>query len=301
MYYRAQKTYDAINAAIEADSGNSFRQWEGIILPHITDAYRVDDMPFRHHLGASTIGSKCGRAIWYSFHWTTRPAFSGRMLRLFNRGHLEEGRFIAMLQMINVQVFQQDANGKQFRISDCAGHYGGSGDGVGLGIPDLNAGQYALLEFKTHGDKSFVSLTAKGVKESKPEHYVQMNQYMGKMGYGCALYGAVNKNTDELHLELVAFDKPNYEQHLDRAHKIVWMKTPPTKINESPGWFECRFCDHRDVCHMDAAPDRNCRTCGYSEPIDDGVNGGSWHCSKHNAIIPKNSQHLGCDFYQRGY
>jgi hypothetical protein len=301
LYYRAQKTYDAINAAIEADQGNAFRMWSGRILPHIGDAYRSDNSPFRSHMGASQIGSKCGRAIWYGFHWATRPHFSGRLLRLFNRGHLEEGRFIAMLQMIGAQVYQQDENGKQFRISDCAGHYGGSGDGIAVGIPDLQPDQRCLLEFKTHNDKSFVSLQAKGVKEAKPEHYVQMQQYMGKMGLACALYGAVNKNTDELHLELVLYDSANQEEFLQRAHKIVWMTEPPKKVNESPGWFECKWCDHRPVCHLDAAPDRNCRTCGYSSPIDDGKDGGSWFCKQHNAIIPKEVQDQGCIAYVRGF
>ena len=45
---------------------------------------------FRSHLGASVIGNKCKRAIWFNFRWVKKPEFSGRQLRLFNRGHKEE-------------------------------------------------------------------------------------------------------------------------------------------------------------------------------------------------------------------
>src|SRR3954464_3219259 len=113
----AIKTMVAINTAIERDQGAMFRVWEGKVMPHLDDAYRGEDDGFRGHLGASQLGDECGRALWYGFRWATRPHFSGQQLRLFNRGHLEEGRFIAMLLAIGMQVFQQDANGRQFRIN----------------------------------------------------------------------------------------------------------------------------------------------------------------------------------------
>src|SRR5208283_4628088 len=55
---------------------------------------------FRKHLGASDIGHQCERYLWYKFRWMCEPKFSGRMLRLFNRGHLEEARFIEWLEGI---------------------------------------------------------------------------------------------------------------------------------------------------------------------------------------------------------
>jgi hypothetical protein len=303
MIYLANKTYELINKKLEEDQGMLWRHWMKQVLPHMEDVYRQNNDPFRTHLGASTIGADCARQLWYNFHWATRKNFDGRLLRLFARGHLEEARFIAMLLMIGCQVYQHDTNGKQFRISDAAGHYGGSGDGIAVGLPDLVPGQAALLEFKTHNDKSFIKLQKEGVKESKFEHYVQMNQYMGKFGLPVALYGSVNKNTDEIHLELVPFDRANYEEYLERGVKIVWLKTEPQRVNESPGWFQCSWCDHKRVCHGigNTAPDRNCRTCKHSDPIDDGQNGGTWFCSRHNAPLTKEQQFIGCDKYERRF
>jgi hypothetical protein len=299
----ATKTMALIDATMRSDQGASFRQLEKKILPTLEDAYRGEDEAFRSHLGASIMGNICGRAIWYSFRWATEPKFDGRTLRLFNRGHLEEGRFVALLLMIGVQVYQYDQNGKQYRITGSHGHYGGSGDGVALGIPDVPQGTYCLLECKTHGEKSFLDLKAKGVRDAKWDHFVQMQQYMRKMSLPVALYAAVNKNTDEIYMEIVVLDNAIADSFIDRADKIIWMQEVPVKMpNASAGWYQCKFCDHRPVCHLDAAPARNCRTCAYSTPMEGG--NALWGCANpkvsiDKVVIPKEVQLTGCQHYEK--
>lgn len=75
---------DAINSAIEADQED----------------------PRRRHLGGSLIGRKCSREIWYGFRWAKKNTHSGRMLRLFNRGHREEERLVAWLRRIGVELYE---------------------------------------------------------------------------------------------------------------------------------------------------------------------------------------------------
>lgn len=292
--YVPQKTIEAIETAISSDQGAAYRQNLGRVIPHIGDAYSGDNIPFRSHMGASILGGECSRAIWYSFRWFTRPNFDGRMLRLFNRGHLEEARFIAILLTIGCEVFQQDANGKQFRISHAEGHVGGSGDGIVKNLPDL-PGQYALGEFKTHGEKSFLKLEKEGLAVAKPEHLVQMNIYMEKMKIPVGIYMAVNKNTDKLYLELIVADKNIAIEHLELGEYLVYLKQPPKRLNESPGYFKCRFCDHRPVCHLNAEADFNCRTCGFSQPIENA----QWVCTHTGEILSKEKQLEGCNSYSR--
>jgi hypothetical protein len=305
--YLAEKTRAAIDAAIKADQGAVFRKHLQDVLPHIGDAYRQDEERHRTHMGASLLGGECGRAIWYNFRWATASNFEGRMMRLFNRGHMEEARFIAMLLTIGIKIYQQDENGKQFRISFADGHAGGSGDGVGVGFPELAPDQPALMEFKTHGEKSFIEVAGvaentpngrtffggKGVRAAKLEHYVQMQLYMHKMGLAVAMYFAVNKNTDDLYIEIIPYDRATAEQFIERGEKLVWMDTAPKRINESPGFFKCRFCDHRPVCHLKQKPDLNCRTCAYSMPTANGA----WTCRKHEKVIDKKTQLSGCEDY----
>lgn len=293
MIYHATKTLAAIEAAIAADQGAAFRGLEQQTLPAMGDAYSTDKFPYRSHLGASGIGDECARKPWMGFRWATRPKFGGRMLRLFNRGHLEEARFIAMLLMIGIQVYQQDAEGNQFRISDAGGHFGGSGDGVGIGVPDVPEGTPLLLEFKTSADAPFKKLAEHGVKSAKFEHYVQMNTYMRKMGLPAALYMCVNKNNDELYAEIVPFDPDCADLFIERGVNLVWMQTPPNPISTSPGFWKCKQCDHKAVCHLGAPPDVNCRTCVHASPVDyekTGGNPGRWECAKRIEIVSKHSQ-----------
>jgi hypothetical protein len=289
----AVKTLAAIDTALEKDQGNLFRHFLEKVIPHIGDAFRQDDGSQRTHLGASILGGDCGRSVWMSFRWFTKKKFDGRILRLFSRGHLEEARFIALLLMIGVQVFQQDANGNQYRISFAEGHGGGSGDGVGIGVPDVPDGTATLLEFKTHGEKSYLALAKVGVREAKFEHYVQMQLYMGKMGLPVALYGAVNKNTDHLHLEIITFNQEVFNQFIDRGEKFVEAKEPPPKINNSPGFYKCSYCDHKMACHFNKQIDPNCRTCIFSEPRPNN----EWLCThpKRGNFLTKEDQAKGCE------
>jgi hypothetical protein len=306
----AIRTLKAIDELVQADQGAAYRGWLKQVLPHIGDAYRTDEEAFRSHLGASVLGADCGRAIWYGFHWASERTNEGRMVRLLNRGHIEEARFIALMLMLGVQVYQQDAEGKQYKISFADGHGGGSGDGVGIGIPDLAAGMACLLEFKTHNEKSFIELAGdlktwracinggqfkgKGVREAKFEHYVQMQIYMRKMGLAVCIYFAVCKNTDDLYAEVVPLDPTFADQFISRGTTIIDMPLPPTKLNKSPGFYKCVYCEHKPVCHLGAAPAVNCRTCAW---VEKGP-AGTWKCNKHKHELSKQGQIVGCPDYE---
>jgi len=298
----------AIDKAIQADQGASYRSWLGKVLPHMSDAYRDTEESHRSHLGASQLGQDCGRAVWYSFRWATKAAFNGRILRLFNRGHIEEARFIAMLLMIGMPVYQQDVNGEQFHIQFGDGHGGGSGDGV----THYNSSP-ALLECKTHSETSFIELAGplkiwreyligeshfkgKGVREAKPEHFVQAQIYMRKMGVAACLYMAVNKNTDDLYIEILTLNSEHADQYIDRGEKLIQATKPPNKISESPGYWKCTWCEHKPVCHMKRPPDRNCRTCKYSQIAPEG----KWRCTypTQSMILSKEKQLEGCPLYK---
>lgn len=304
----ASQTLAAIDEAICADGGSRFRATQRQVLPHIEDAYRENDEAFRSHLGASVIGGKCERAIAFGWRWATKKKPRGkknepakkagsRMLRLWNRGHLEEGRFISMLLVAGIAVYQQDAEGKQYRISNHGGHFSGSGDGILMGVPDLPQGVPCLGEFKTHSNKSFEDLVEDGVRMSKPEHYAQMQEYMHHFGLLYALYLAVNKDTDELYAEIVSYDRPVAEHFLARAKRIIFDKPLPARIRGgNPGFFQCKYmCDYLDVCYGTVKPERSCRTCQHWYPMPDGTH----QCALTTMDLDKAAQLAGCDSYQQ--
>jgi hypothetical protein len=303
----ATKTLQAIHESIARDGGAAFRKYEQQVLPHMKDAYDQEKEQHRSHLGASVLGQECERAIAYSFLWAspltprgrkdeTPLAAQSRMRRLWNRGHLEEARFISMLLSAGICVYQQDAQGRQYRIYDLGGHVAGSLDGVLVNVPDLPVDTPALGEYKTHSAKSFAELVDEGVRLAKPQHYVQMNQYMGHMCLSHALYLAVNKDTEDLHAEIIPFDGANFEQFRQRGQRIVFGGTLPERIRgASPGYYVCRYmCDHKDVCFSTLPALRNCRTCRFSSPVVDGT----WVCQLHRIALDKETQRVGCSSYK---
>lgn len=273
------------------DDGDRYREELGKVIMEMDDAYRKQGNPFRSHLGASLLGRKCSRELWYSFRWFTRTKHSPRLMRLFNRGHLEEARFIAFLRQVEgVQVVcAHPETGKQFRISFANGHGGGSLDSLIYNLPDL-PGEWVLGEYKTHNEKSFKKLVKEGVQKAKPEHYTQMQIYGAKYGLNWALYLAVCKNDDAIHGELVRVQPHVMDQYIVRGEKIIATDTPPPRISANPTWYECKFCDQHGVCHDGHEPAMNCRTCIHSSPIENK----EWWCHKHSIYIKEDLMITGC-------
>jgi len=249
----------------------------------------------RVHLGASLIAHKCSRHLWYVFRHAVSVRHDGRLLRLFNVGHDFEPQMNRWLRDAGVTVWDvDDRTDQQFRIEDVSGHFGGSLDGVLRGLPDAPQDVH-VSEQKTHNDKSFKDVSNKGVKESKPQHYGQMQVYMHKTGIQWALYQAINKNTSELYLERIAYDQVEAERLLRVADNIICSDRPLEKIG-GPSWFECKFCDHSGVCHSDDVPNVSCRTCVSATPCLDGD--ARWTCEKHDRDLSPEDQRIACDDHQ---
>jgi len=244
---------------------------------------------FREHLGASLIGKPCERALWYDFRWVTAAQHSGRILRLFQTGHLEEERLVRDLRASGATVLEVDPEtGRQFKVEALSGHFGGSLDGLAVGLRE-SPRTWHVLEFKTHSAKSYAQLVAKGVAASKPQHAAQMQIYMHLMGLTRAFYLAVCKDTDALYAERVEADPAEAERLLVKASRIIDAARPPSRISEDPAWFECRMCSHRAVCHEGAMAAVNCRTCLHSTPVE-----GGWHCARHDRMRDYGQQLNGC-------
>ena len=251
------------------------------------------DADARPHLGASQIGRPCDRELWYGFRWAKPKDWGARMLRLFARGQREEAVFVKLLRDAGITVHEVDpATGQQFRFALVGGHFGGSMDSAAHQIPEAPK-TWHVCEFKTHNDKSFTLLKRDGVQKAKPEHWMQMQCYMGASGMDRALYLAVNKDTDELWAERLHFSQDAFDSALARATRIINAPTPPARISDDAGWYQCKFCDFADICHRAQVPQPNCRTCAHSTPEMDGL--GNWSCARNlNMSIPVEFQRTGC-------
>jgi hypothetical protein len=242
----------------------------------------------RPHLGASTLGHVCDRWLWLSFRWAVQPEFSGRILRLFRRGHQEEANIISDLRAIGLDVRKVSS---QHRV-DFGSHVSGSLDAIiDSGVPEAPKTKH-VAEFKTHSKKSFDALVKDGVEKSKPEHFVQMQVYMAGTGLDRALYLAVCKDDDRIHTERVKLDKDVADRAVRRGHYIALSDRMPEPISTDASWYQCKFCDAHEFCHESKTTKHvNCRTCAMATPLSDST----WHCGKWDDVIPVDAQRNGCD------
>lgn len=301
---RAVLTERRIAECMEADQGSAFRHYLRYYIAQQEDAFRPDDGP-RSHLGASLIGGPCDRKLWYGFRWATWPHHDARLLRLFNRGHLEEGRFLAMLASIGCTLYQLDPQGRQFSITGYNGHYGGSLDCIVDGCPDWPTGP-VLGEFKSANNESFNKIVEQGVRVAKPEYYSQTCQYMPSYNLEATLFMVVNKDTDELYCEIITRDDDKAQADYSRAGDIICSETPPPRIDESSGFWACKMCDHAPICHEGKKNPvaRNCRTCAHATCSPDG----GWICENQAhqeefgmdcpILLERADQLAGCDHYE---
>jgi len=266
--YPAEKTKKVIDREIEASQGKGWR----------------------NHLGASIIGKECARQLWYTFRWAKRIAHDARLLRLFNRGHREEPALVQMLRRSGVHVLEEDPEtGKQFRILDHGGHFGGSLDSKLYDVPEFRL-TWILGEYKTYSSKSYAQLQKKGLAKHKWEHVVQMQIYMHYEELPAALYIPVAKDNDDMDPLIVEYDESVALKYIDRAAKIIFAPSPPPKISESPAYYKCKWCDYYEICHHNENKAKNCRTCVNAEPVDNG----QWECLLFNHILTIKEQELGC-------
>src|SRR5512147_3316694 len=204
-------------------------------LDAIYAAYVVEaDDGFRDHLGASTIGKDCERALWYDFRWVTRRAFSGRMLRLFDTGKREEDRLVRDLRRTGATVLDADPEtGRQWQVTALGGHFGGSLDAVAIGLLEAPK-TWHVVEFKTHSAKSFATLKKDGVEREKPRHWAQMQVYMHLTGITRALYVAVCKDTDCIRRRSTLAGSANAG---NKSSRRVSNGVAAPSISSSPTWF----------------------------------------------------------------
>lgn len=255
------------------------------------DLYHAEqnDEP-RLHLGGSMLGHVCDRWLWLSFRWAVREKFPGRIRRLFRRGNNEEEIIAGDLRAIGIDIRE---TGDEQRFLDLGVHVGGSVDGIiHSGVPGAEKTRH-IAEFKTHALKSFNDLEKKGVKDSKPMHWAQMQIYMNGTGIDRALYVAVCKNDDRLYTERVEYDREAAENLIARGHRLTTTERIPEPISTDSSWYQCKFCPAHSFCHeRQMTKEVNCRTCAHSTP----ENNGTWSCARWEATdIPGDFQRQGCD------
>ena len=245
-------------------------------------------------------GEECERALYYRLRWASPlEQIDGQKERRFETGRREEERLLADLAAAGVEVQTTDpATGRQFSVELADGWLRGKVDGLCLGLPEAPKTQH-VVETKSHAEKSFKELLkhappkGEGLSRSNPTHYAQVQLYLLGLSLTRALYLAVNKNTDELYTERVAFDATFALALEARILRIAFSDRPPPRLWDDPaakGAFACNWCSARAQCHEGAFARVNCRTC-LSASLRSGAN---VFCTLHQRELSYQEQQQGC-------
>ena len=219
----------------------------------------------RDYLGGSRLGHACERALQFEFAGAPKDEgadFGGQTLRIFEIGHQLEDLAIRWLRAAGIDLYTRKGNrpdGEQFGFSVAGGRIRGHVDGIIADAPAaLGLRTPALWECKTMNAKNWRACVKDGVTVSKPVYAAQIAIYQAYMepsvpgiSAAPALFTAINKDTAELHHELVPFDAALAQRMSDRAVRILQATEAGDllpRIAASRDFFECRFCSHAERC-----------------------------------------------------
>ena len=208
----------------------------------------------RTYLGGSRIGEPCARKLVYEYTRAPLDAgkgFDGRTLRIFDAGHQFETLSIRWLRAAGFDLRTHRSDGEQFGFVTANGRIRGHIDGVIVDGPDIGVAWPVLFEHKALNSKSWTDTVKQGVQRSKPVYFAQLQIYMAYMDLGSALFTALNKDTQALHHEIVAFDARVAQALSDKAVEIIRAAEAgelPPRIAASPDFYLCRWCAYAQRC-----------------------------------------------------
>jgi hypothetical protein len=208
----------------------------------------------RPYMGISSLGDECRRRIWYKFKGAPAEPFDVRRVSIFETGDLWEERIVKRLRSSGFLVSDRrpEDPDKQWAVFDevepqIKGHL----DAV---MAMDESGPVVLLEIKSMGSKYYTRFKGSSLYTSHPDYYTQVQLYM-LLSRSCFDFSiadcvvvAVNKDTDEIHAEIIPLHEQHAKSHLDRARALLKYKTAPSRLSEDPCWWQCKGCQFRKHC-----------------------------------------------------
>ena len=210
--------------------------------------------PPRDYLGGSRVGEPCARKLVYEIAHTRKDAgrdFDGATLRVFAAGHAFEALTIRWLRAAGFDLRTHRRDGRQFGFSVAGGRLRGHIDGVIVAGPDVGLSWPALWEHKALKASAWTELVKRGLRAARPVYFGQVQLYMGYMELPVALFTAMNKDTQALTHEVVAYDAAAAQALSDRAVQVLRAAEAgelPPRIAAAPDYYLCRMCDYARRC-----------------------------------------------------
>ena len=253
----------------------------------------------RGYLGFSGIGD-CPRKTYYRFYGVSEDGMKASALKNIADGFRTEELVIERLRQVDgLTIIDRDPEtGKQIEVSDFDGHALGHLDFEVFGLLQSPKTPH-VGEVKCINERSFKEvkkIIAKNgekaaLREWNETYFAQAQMYMlyrGMTRHYCVVATAGGRDWLAMRTE---FDRELAEFYAERARQIIFHgEILPSRISEHKDFWKCRWCGFQDLCHDMLLPERNCRTCVYSKPVQNGA----WECQRFNVPLDREAQESGC-------
>lgn len=178
----------------------------------------------RTYVSSSGLGRDCLRQIQYDFLGLPKDegqGFAPKTLRIFEAGHRAEDIVVGWFRIAGFDLRTARPDGHQFGFEALSGRFKGHIDGC-LVSGSVAMDYPALWENKALGVSSWKDVIKRGVSLARPVYAAQIALYQAYMDLPHpVLFTALNRDTMELHSELVPFDARLAQEMSDRAVTVV--------------------------------------------------------------------------------
>lgn len=261
-----------------------------LIDPTLEAMYKaVEDESASHPSYRRTLGmgneQECNRRSAYSFRNAKTERFDYASLFRFDDGNTIEDVTIARLKLVpGLEVLDRHPEThRQFTFKDIDGHSKGKMDGIIRGLIQAPV-KWHVLEVKGVSEKKlaeFRSIKNKvgeksALKEWNIVYYKQAQKYMHFSEldrHYCVIGSAGARSYESCRTE---YDAAFAIRHIETSRRIIMDNALPDRISKDPQFYLCKQCPFNGICHGAEIPQRDCRNCIHSTPIENG----DWFCDR---------------------
>jgi CRISPR/Cas system-associated exonuclease Cas4 (RecB family) len=269
----------------------------------------------RHYLGMSEIGEECWRKLFYSFRNAERKTWLAPGVKATEDGFIQEDLMAFRLRLLPYIELYTTKSGEivntlgsrivsnkddkdQIGFNLLLGHFRGHCDGVIRGIKEAPQ-TWHTWEHKSVNKEKFKKLIdirkKSGEKSSLVEwdriYYEQAIIYMHELEFKRHYLTVTAPGGREYISIRTEYDAKIAEGVIAKAKVIIFDNWDiPSRLSNDPEFYKCKWCEFHEICHEGGFPLVNCKTCRYSEPVQDGQR----QCLQHEKIIPDTELNIGC-------